>query len=81
LSILVKLAQQGYHSITCYTQYSLAQLKIMQEVITLWVFVPFAMLYRDQPFKLDYVSTSSSGPEPRPAEFLQWHYTTPSALF
>jgi len=37
------------------TQYSLAQLKIMQEAITLTVFVPFAMLYMDQPFKLDYV--------------------------
>jgi uncharacterized protein (DUF486 family) len=36
-------------------QYSLAQLKILQEVITLSVFVPFAMLYMDQPFKLDYV--------------------------
>ncbi|MDO9192576.1 MAG: DMT family protein [Undibacterium sp.] len=38
-----------------YTQYSLAQLKILQEVLTLAVFVPFAMLYMDQPFKLDYV--------------------------
>ena len=38
-----------------FTQFSLAQLKIMQEVITLVVFVPFAMLYMDQPFKLDYV--------------------------
>jgi uncharacterized protein (DUF486 family) len=38
-----------------FTQYSLAQLKIMQEVITLMVFVPFAMIYMDQPFKLDYV--------------------------
>jgi uncharacterized protein (DUF486 family) len=37
------------------TQYSLAQLKILQEVITLSVFVPFAMIYMDQPFKLDYV--------------------------
>src|SRR5215217_2862811 len=37
------------------SQYSLAQLKIMQEAITLTVFVPFAMLYMDQPFKLDYV--------------------------
>ncbi|GAB3404808.1 DMT family protein [Massilia agilis] len=37
------------------TQYSVAQLKIMQEVIALTVFVPFAMLYMDQPFKLDYV--------------------------
>ncbi len=38
-----------------FTQYSLAQLKIMQEVITLVVFVPFAMFYMNQPFKLDYV--------------------------
>ena len=38
-----------------YTQYSLAQLKIMQEAITLTVFVPFAMLYMGQPFKLDFV--------------------------
>jgi uncharacterized protein (DUF486 family) len=37
------------------SQYSLAQLKIMQEAITLSVFVPFAMFYMDQPFKLDYV--------------------------
>ena len=33
----------------------LAQLKITQEVITLAVFVPFAMIYMDQPFKLDFV--------------------------
>ncbi|HCN91408.1 MAG TPA: hypothetical protein DIT28_19895 [Oxalobacteraceae bacterium] len=38
-----------------YSQYSLAQLKIIQEAITLSVFVPFAMIYMDQPFKLDYV--------------------------
>ena len=38
-----------------YSQYSLAQLKIMQEAITLTVFVPFAMFYMGQPFKLDYV--------------------------
>ena len=38
-----------------YTEYSLAQLKILQEAITLTVFVPFAMLYMNQPFKLDYV--------------------------
>jgi uncharacterized protein (DUF486 family) len=37
------------------SQYSLAQLKIMQEAITLTVFVPFAMFYMDQPFKLDYI--------------------------
>ncbi len=35
--------------------FSVAQLKIMQEVITLMVFVPFAMVYLDQPFKTDYL--------------------------
>ncbi len=34
---------------------SLAQLKIMQEVITLTVFVPFAVMYMGQPLKLDYL--------------------------
>jgi uncharacterized protein (DUF486 family) len=38
-----------------YTQLSLAQLKIMQEAITLAVFVPFAIFYMDQPVKLDYL--------------------------
>ena len=38
-----------------YTQLSLAQLKILQEVITLSVFVPFAVLYMHKPLKLDYV--------------------------
>ena len=38
-----------------YTAFSLAQLKILQEVITLTVFVPFAMFYMGAPFKLDYV--------------------------
>lgn len=38
-----------------FTQYSLAQLKILQETITLGVFVPFAMLYMKEPFKLDYI--------------------------
>ena len=38
-----------------YTVLSLGQLKIMQEVITLCVFVPFAVLYMGQPLKLDYV--------------------------
>jgi uncharacterized protein (DUF486 family) len=38
-----------------YTELSLAQLKILQEVITLSVFVPFAMFYMHEPFKLDYV--------------------------
>ncbi len=34
---------------------SLAQLKIMQEVITLCVFAPFAILYMNQPLKWDYL--------------------------
>ena len=32
-----------------------AQLKIMQEAITLVVFVPFAIFYMEQPIKLDYL--------------------------
>lgn len=38
-----------------YTQLSLAQLKILQEVVTLSVFVPFAVLYMKQPLRLDYL--------------------------
>ena len=34
---------------------SVGQLKIMQEVISLSVFVPFAVFYLGQPFRLDYV--------------------------
>jgi len=41
-----------------YTQMSLPQLKIMQEAITLVVFVPFAVLYMKQPVKLDYLWAS-----------------------
>lgn len=32
----------------------LAQLKILQEIITLSVFVPFTLFYMQQPLKLDY---------------------------
>jgi uncharacterized protein (DUF486 family) len=38
-----------------YTAFSLSQLKILQEVITLLVFAPFAVLYMRQPIKLDYL--------------------------
>ena len=38
-----------------YTVMSLPQLKILQEVVTLCVFVPFALLYMHQPIKLDYL--------------------------
>ncbi|HEU4459362.1 MAG TPA: DMT family protein [Methylibium sp.] len=37
------------------TQFSVGQLKIVQEVITLSVFVPFAVLYLREPLKLDYL--------------------------
>lgn len=36
-------------------QLSLGQLKIMQEAITLTVFIPFSIYYMNQPFKLDYL--------------------------
>ncbi len=38
-----------------YTALSVGQLKIIQEVITLTVFVPFAVLYLKEPLKLDYL--------------------------
>ncbi|MGD9972081.1 MAG: DMT family protein [Desulfatirhabdiaceae bacterium] len=38
-----------------YTQLSLPQLKILQEVITLSIFAPFAIFYMNQPLKLDYL--------------------------
>ena len=38
-----------------YTALTLGQLKILQETITLLVFVPFAVFYMRQPLKLDYL--------------------------
>lgn len=38
-----------------YTALSLGQLKVLQEVITLSVFVPFAIFYMHQPLKQDFV--------------------------
>jgi uncharacterized protein len=38
-----------------YTALSLPQLKILQEIITLSIFVPFAFFYMRQPLKLDYL--------------------------
>lgn len=38
-----------------HTQMSVPQLKIMQEVITLSVFVPFSLMYLKEPLKLDYL--------------------------
>ena len=37
------------------TTLNLGQLKILQEVVTLIVFVPFAVFYMQQPLKLDYL--------------------------
>jgi hypothetical protein len=41
-----------------HTVLTLPQLKIMQEVISLTVFVPFMLLYMRQPLKLDYLWAS-----------------------
>ncbi|HEX4879066.1 MAG TPA: DMT family protein [Limnobacter sp.] len=38
-----------------YTALSVGQLKVLQEVITLTVFVPFAVFYMKEPLKLDYL--------------------------
>jgi uncharacterized protein (DUF486 family) len=38
-----------------FTVMSIGQLKILQEVITLSVFVPFALFYLKEPLKLDYL--------------------------
>jgi len=38
-----------------YTSLSISQLKIMQEAITLSVFIPFAVFYMHEPLKLDYL--------------------------
>ena len=51
----VRIPAAGAGNRIGFTVLSLAQLKIMQEVITLAVFVPFAVLYMDQPVKLDFL--------------------------
>jgi hypothetical protein len=38
-----------------YSELSLAQLKILQEVITLSVFVPFVLIYMQQPLKMNFL--------------------------
>jgi len=37
-----------------YTSLNLPQLKIMQEIITICIFIPFALYYMKQPWKTDY---------------------------
>jgi uncharacterized protein (DUF486 family) len=44
-----RIGYSGPHPLT------LAQLKIMQEVITLTVFVPFSMFYMGEKFRLDFI--------------------------
>jgi uncharacterized protein (DUF486 family) len=38
-----------------HSELDLGQLKILQEAITLSIFVPFAVLYMEEPLKLDYL--------------------------
>lgn len=38
-----------------YSALSVGQLKVLQEVVTLSVFVPFSVLYLKEPLKLDYL--------------------------
>jgi uncharacterized protein (DUF486 family) len=38
-----------------YTRFELGQLKILQEVITLAVFIPFALVYMQEPIRLNYL--------------------------
>jgi len=54
LALFEYLLQVPAHRIG-YTQFNVGQLKIMQEVITLGVFVPFAVFYMGQPLKWDYL--------------------------
>jgi uncharacterized protein (DUF486 family) len=54
VALFVYMFQVPAHRIG-YSQLSLSQLKITQEVITLSVFVPFALLYMHQPIKLNYL--------------------------
>jgi uncharacterized protein (DUF486 family) len=51
----VRIPAAGARHRIGYTALSLAQLKILQEAITLAVFVPFAMLFMGATLKLDYL--------------------------
>lgn len=48
-SLQVPANRMGYGTL------SLGQLKVLQEVITLCVFIPFAIFYMKQPIKLDFL--------------------------
>src|SRR3979411_484562 len=54
IALFEYLLQAPAHRIG-YTALSLGQLKIMQEAITLVVFVPFALIYMKQPLRLDFL--------------------------
>jgi len=51
-----------------YTVLSLGQLKILQEVVTLVVFVPFAVFYMKEPLKLDYLGGRLHSGERQPCQ-------------
>jgi len=53
IALLEYLLQVPAYRIGCADSFSLARLKIAQEVITPCVFVPFAMLYMERPSRLD----------------------------
>ena len=55
IALLEYLLQVPANRIGFQNGISLAQLKILQEAITLTVFVPFSLLYMQQSFKWDYV--------------------------
>ncbi len=51
----VRVSAPGPANRIGYNQFTVAQLKIAQEVITLSVFARFALLYLREPMKLDYL--------------------------
>ena len=56
---LTELDEQGiaerYDVVIDFTQFNVGQLKILQEVITLSVFLPFSVFFMRQPLRLDYL--------------------------
>jgi uncharacterized protein (DUF486 family) len=62
------------------TEMSLAQLKILQEVITLTVFVPFVVLYMRQPLRLDFSGRRCAFSGPSSSCFARTGYPERSTL-
>lgn len=55
---VLRILHHGSSQPNRFSGLSLGQLKILQEVISLGIFVPFAFLYMKQPLKLDYLWAS-----------------------